>query len=162
MEVKYMESALWEAQKASLIDEVPIGAVIVKDNKIIARGHNLREHSNDALDHAEVVAIDEACRYLNSWRLEDCDLYVTIEPCLMCAGAIINSRIKNVYYGAPDYKAGVAESLYHIFDDERFNHHVNCEKGILAERASLEMKTFFKRARKRKKILKKIHNELDK
>ncbi|TPR24217.1 nucleoside deaminase [Apilactobacillus micheneri] len=158
----FMKEALYEAKKASLINEVPIGAVVVKDNNIIGRGHNLREHSNNALDHAEIIAIDDACRYLKSWRLENCDLYVTIEPCLMCAGAIINSRIKNLYYGAPDYKAGVSESLYHIFDDQRFNHHVNVEKGILADQASYAMKTFFKKARKRKKLLKKLNNSLDK
>lgn len=157
-----MKEALYEAKKASLINEVPIGAVVVKDNNIIGRGHNLREHSNNALDHAEIIAIDDACRYLHSWRLENCDLYVTIEPCLMCAGAIINSRIKNLYYGAPDYKAGVSESLYHIFDDQRFNHQVNVEKGILADQASCAMKTFFKKARKRKKLLKKLNNSLDK
>ncbi|WKN28383.1 tRNA adenosine(34) deaminase TadA [Apilactobacillus kunkeei] len=151
----YMKEALFEAKKAYMIKEVPIGAIVVKDGEIIGRGHNLRELSNNALDHAEVVAIDEACRHLHSWRLEDCDLYVTIEPCLMCAGAIINSRIKNVYYGANDVKAGAAESLYHVLEDSRLNHQVNVSGGILAEDAKNLMKSFFKAARKRSKEAKK-------
>ena len=98
----YMEEALFEADQAGLIGEVPIGAVIVHDGKIVGRGHNLREHANDATLHAEVRAIEEACATLKSWRLEDCQLYVSIEPCLMCSGAIINARIPEVFYGARD------------------------------------------------------------
>lgn len=154
-QTQFMIEALKEAQKAYLIGEVPIGAVIVKDNQIIARGHNLREHSNDATTHAEVVAIQEACMVLNSWRLIDCDLYVTIEPCLMCSGAIINSRVQNVYYGARDPKAGAVSSLYTTLNDSRLNHQVGVEEGILAEQASQLMKSFFKRARKLKKQRKK-------
>ncbi|KOY71508.1 tRNA adenosine(34) deaminase TadA [Apilactobacillus kunkeei] len=158
----YMKEALFEAKKAYMINEVPIGAIIVKDGQIIGRGHNLRELSNNALDHAEVVAIDEACRRLHSWRLEDCDLYVTIEPCLMCAGAIINSRIKNVYYGANDIKAGAAESLYHVLEDSRLNHQVNVFGGLMADEAKHLMKSFFKAARKRSKEAKKKRNKLEK
>lgn len=149
-----MQIALLEARNAALINEVPIGAVIVYQGRIIAQGHNLREHSQNALDHAEIIAIDEACRKLGSWRLSNCDLYVTIEPCLMCAGAIINARIDNVYYGAPDYKAGAVTSLYHLFEDQRLNHVVNSTGGIMATECSQLMKNFFKQARKRRKIKK--------
>lgn len=148
---KYMQEALVEAKKAYLIDEVPIGAVVVHDGKIIGRGHNLREHSNIAMDHAETIAIDEACRHLGSWRLEDCDLYVTIEPCLMCAGTIINSRIKRVFYGADDVKAGAAKSLYQVFSDDRLNHQVELHSGIINTECSNIMKSFFKMKRKKRK-----------
>ncbi|CAI2636715.1 tRNA adenosine(34) deaminase TadA [Apilactobacillus apinorum] len=148
---KYMQEALFEAKKAYLIDEVPIGAIVVHNGKIIGRGHNLREHSNVAMDHAEVIAIDEACRYLGSWRLEDCDLYVTIEPCLMCAGTIINSRIKRVFYGADDTKAGAAKSLYQVFADDRLNHQVELHSGIINTECSNIMKSFFKMKRKKRK-----------
>jgi tRNA(adenine34) deaminase len=156
MEKKFMQEALLEAHNAALIDEVPIGAVIVYQGKIIARGHNLREHSQNALDHAEMIAIDEACRKLGSWRLSECDLYVTIEPCLMCAGTIINARIRNVYYGAPDYKAGAVSSLYHLFEDQRLNHVVNSTGGIMSAECSLLMKDFFRQARQ-KRLKKKQH-----
>ena len=109
-----MREALKEATKALKKDEVPIGAVIVKDDKIIARGHNLRETKQNSLCHAEIIAISKACRKLGNFRLEDCDLYVTVEPCPMCAGAIIQSRIKNVYYGTPDNKYGAVDSVYNI------------------------------------------------
>lgn len=153
----FMKVALQEAKKAALIQEVPIGAIVVYDGKIIGRGHNLREHSQNTIDHAEMVAIDEACRNLRSWRLADCDLYVTIEPCLMCAGAIINARVKNVYYGAPDYKAGAAESLYNVFNDNRLNHLVHAEGGILSTECGQIMKDFFKKARKKRKAQKRAN-----
>ncbi|MFD1123996.1 tRNA adenosine(34) deaminase TadA [Lentilactobacillus raoultii] len=148
---KFMTAALDEAKKAYLIGEVPIGAVIVKDNQIIGRGHNLREHLHDGVAHAEILAIEEACRYLRSWRLIDCELYVTIEPCLMCSGAIINSRISRVVYGARDPKAGAARSLYQVLEDSRLNHRVTVSEGILQTACSQIMKKFFKAARKRKK-----------
>ncbi len=150
----YMQQALIEAKKAYLIGEVPIGAVVVKDNQIIGRGHNLREWLEDSTVHAEVVAIQEACRTLNSWRLIDCDLYVTIEPCLMCSGAIVNSRIHKVYFGAEDPKAGAVTSLYQTLSDQRLNHQVEVEHGLLGKEASHLMKSFFKAARKKRKLKK--------
>lgn len=148
----FMRAALVEAQKAFIIGEVPIGAVIVYDGKIIGRGHNLREHLNDGIAHAEIMAIQEACGALNSWRLIDCDIYVTIEPCLMCSGAIINSRIRSVYFGSRDPKAGAVESLYQVLGDSRLNHQVNVTEGILSDQCSQIMKDFFlKRPEKEKR-----------
>lgn len=147
----YMKAALNEALQAYMIGEVPIGAVVVKDGQIIGRGHNLREHLNDGVAHAEIMAIEEACRTLRSWRLIDCELYVTIEPCLMCAGAIINSRIKRVIFGARDQKAGAVASLYEVMADARLNHQVTVTEGVLQTACSQIMKTFFRAARKRKK-----------
>jgi len=121
----YLDLALKEAKKALLKDEVPVGAIIVKDDEIIAKGHNLRISKNNAIYHAEMVAIEKACKKLKTWRLNNCSLYVTLEPCLMCAGAIIQSRIKNVIFGAKDDKGGAIISKYHIFDDKKLNHHPN-------------------------------------
>lgn len=140
---RFMKAALVEAQKAYMIGEVPIGAVVVHNGLIVGRGHNLREHLNDGIAHAEVLAIEEACRALQSWRLVDCDLYVTIEPCLMCSGAIINSRIKNVCFGARDPKAGATRSLYTVLEDSRLNHQVHVVEGVLADQSSQIMKDFF-------------------
>lgn len=150
-----MEEALFEADQAALIGEVPIGAVIVRDGQIIGRGHNLREHGNDATLHAEIRAIEEACAWLNSWRLNDCQLYVTIEPCLMCSGAIINARIPQVFYGARDPKAGAVDSLYEVLGDDRLNHTVTVYEGLMAKYAGERMVAFFKAARKRQKARKK-------
>lgn len=147
----YMNEAIKEAQFAKMIDEVPIGAVVVHDGKIIGRGHNLREHSQDSTTHAEVLAITEACAYLKSWRLWDCQLFVTIEPCLMCSGTIINSQLPQVFFGARDPKAGAVRSLYTVLEDTRLNHQVAVHEGIEADRASMLMKTFFKEIRKRRK-----------
>ncbi|AEV94797.1 nucleoside deaminase [Pediococcus claussenii] len=147
----YMLEALEEANNARLIDEVPIGAVVVKNGEIIGRGHNLREHGQDATMHAEVLAIIEACEYLHSWRLWDCQLFVTIEPCLMCSGTIINAQIPSVYFGARDPKAGAVRSLYHVLEDDRLNHQVTVEEGILAEKSANLMKQFFKEIREKRK-----------
>lgn len=154
-EQHYMQEALFEADQAGIIGEVPIGAVIVHHDQIIGRGHNLREHANDATLHAEIRAIEEACATLNSWRLEDCQLYVTIEPCLMCSGAIINSRIPTVYYGARDPKAGAVDSLYQTLTDDRLNHRVTVYEGLLAKESGERMVGFFKAARQRQKAAKK-------
>ena len=116
MKEEYMRAALREAEKAKKIDEVPIGCVIVKDDKIIARGHNLRETKQQSINHAEIIAIQKACKKVGSWRLEDCDLYVTLEPCCMCAGAILQSRIRTVIYGTADPKGGSIESTLHMYD----------------------------------------------
>lgn len=147
---KYMREALKLAVKAYKIDEVPVGAVIVKDGIIIAKGYNQREKTQSALKHAEIIAIEKACKKLKSWRLDGCDLYVTLEPCLMCAGAILQSRIKNVYYGANDLKAGVIESKCSINKID-FPHKVNYTSNILKNDSKKLLKSFFKELRSRKK-----------
>ncbi len=144
---KFMLEALKEAKKALAIDEVPIGCVIVKDGKIISRGYNKRESSNDATSHAELKTLQKACKKLNSWRLVGCDLYVTLEPCIMCSGAIIQSRIANVYFGAYDPKGGACGSSIDVFSANNINHHPNVEGGILEEQCSKILKDFFKKKR---------------
>lgn len=151
MTEKYMKLALKEAKKAYEKEEVPIGAIIVKDDKVIARAHNLRETSKQSIAHAEILAIQKACKKLDSWRLEECDMYVTLEPCSMCAGAIINSRIKNLYIGAMDPKSGAVGSKLNLLEDYKFNHEVNFETGILNEECSTILSDFFKELRKKKK-----------
>lgn len=146
----FMKLALKEAQKALLIDEVPIGCVIVKDDKIIARGHNKRETSHDVSSHAEMEAIRKANKKLSNWRLVDCDLYVTIEPCLMCMGAIYQSHIKNVYYGAPDPKGGAVSSSINFNEIKNLNHYPNVEGGVLQEECSQIIKNYFKNKRNSK------------
>jgi len=143
----YMEQALMEAQKAIAIMEVPIGAVIVKNHEIIARGFNLRETSKDPTAHAEMIAIRQASQILGNWRLSDCDLYVTIEPCPMCAGAILLSRIRTLVIGSMDAKGGAAGSLLNIPEDDRFNHKTEIVTGILEEQCSQIMKEFFRELR---------------
>ena len=145
-----MKLALNQAKKAYQINEVPIGAVIVKNGKVIGRGYNRRETNQNVLEHAELMAIRQACRKLGSWRLIDCDLYVTLEPCPMCAGAIIQSRIKNVYFGAHDEKAGAAGSTVDLFVPGLFNHDVNVTGGVLQEECAGIIKDFFKNLRKNK------------
>ncbi len=127
---QYMIAALVEAKKAAAIGEVPIGAVVVHDQQIIGRGYNLRETTQDATQHAEILAIQAACRQLGTWRLEDCSLFVTLEPCPMCAGAMINARIATCYFGATDPKAGVAGTFYNLLEDTRFNHQVAVVPGF--------------------------------
>jgi tRNA(adenine34) deaminase len=152
MEEKFMKEALKEAKKAYEKDEVPIGAVIVKDNKIISRVHNLRETKRQACAHAEILAIEKACKKLGAWRLEGCDLYVTLEPCAMCAGAIINSRIKNLYIGAMDEKGGAVGSKFNLLKDIKLNHKVAVTSGILKDECSNILKEFFKKLRKGEKF----------
>lgn len=149
MDEKYMKIALKEAQKAYQKEEVPIGAVIVKNGKIIARAHNLRESKKQACAHAEVLAIQKACRKLDAWRLENCDMYVTLEPCPMCAGAIMNARIKNLFIGAMDPKGGAAGSQLNLFEGYSFNHHVNVHTGVNEEACIELIKQFFKNLRKK-------------
>ena len=146
---KYMKLAIKEAQKAKDKEEVPIGCVIVKAGKIIAKGHNLRESKQNSLLHAEIIAINKACNKLNNFRLEDCELFVTVEPCIMCAGAIIQSRIKKVYYGANDTKYGAVQSVAKIFEIPS-NHKVEFECGILQQECSEIVKEFFKKLRENK------------
>lgn len=151
MEEKFMKAALKEAKKAYDKLEVPVGAVIVKDRKIIARAHNLKETKNDTTKHAEILAIQKASKKLNSWRLIDCEMYVTLEPCSMCAGALINSRIKKVYIGASDPKTGAVGSVFNLLEDYTFNHKVEYEKGVMQEECENILKEFFKKLRKNKK-----------
>lgn len=147
---KCMLSALKEAKKAYDLGESPIGAVIVKDGKIIARAHNLRQTKQDATLHAEMVCISKACRKLSAWHLFDCDLYVTLEPCYMCAGAIIQSHIRHVYFGAYDPKGGAVFSKNKLFELPH-NHHVESTGGILEEECSQLLKQFFRELRTQKK-----------
>ena len=144
-----MEEALKEAKKAYEKDEVPVGAVIVKDGKIISRAHNLRESKKMATAHAEILAIEKASKKMNSWRLVDCDMYVTLEPCTMCMGAIISSRIKNLYIGALDNKTGACGSFVDL-SMYKYNHTVNIYKGILLEKCEYILKDFFKKLRTKK------------
>ena len=143
----FMEQALAEAQKAFQLDEVPIGAVVVKDGMVIGRGFNCRERGKDPTLHAEMVAIRRASAALGGWRLTGCDLYVTIEPCPMCAGAILQARIQRVIFGSRDPKAGCAGSLYNLPEDPRFNHRVEVVEGVLAETCSRIMKDYFRQKR---------------
>ena len=145
MNEKFMVEAIKEAKKAELIDEVPIGCVIVKDDKIIARGHNLRESKQRSTAHAEIIAIEKACRKLKSWRLEGCSLYVTLEPCPMCSGAILQSRIEHVVYGAKDPKGGCMESCMNMYEVKGFNHYPDVIGGVLEDECGSLLKTFFKR-----------------
>ncbi len=144
----YMKEALKEAHKAYGKLEVPVGAIIVKDGKIIARGHNQKETKTDTTKHAEIIAIQKASKKLESWRLIDCEMYVTLEPCTMCAGAIINSRIKKVYIGAMDEKTGAVGSVLNLFEDYKFNHKPEVEKEVLQEECENILKNFFKELRK--------------
>jgi tRNA(adenine34) deaminase len=148
MEELYMKEALKEAKKAFLKDEVPIGAVIVKDGKIIARAHNLKELKKDTTCHAEILAIKKASKKLNNWRLENCDMYVTLEPCSMCAGAIIHSRIKRIFIGTMDEKTGACGSVLNLLEDYKFNHKVEVNKYILKGQCEELLKEFFKKLRK--------------
>ena len=143
----YMLEALNEAKQAALEDEVPIGCVIVKNDQIIARAHNQRDKTNDPLGHAETLAIRKASEILNDWQLVDCDLYVTIEPCLMCAGAIIQSRIRRVVYGAPDLKGGAFGSSLNVLDAKNINHHPEVINGVLEKECSQIIKDYFKSKR---------------
>ena len=144
---KYMKAAIKEAMKAQDIDEVPIGCVVVKDGKIIARGYNKREKEQDATSHAELKTLQKACKKLKSWRLVGCDIYVTLEPCLMCAGAIIQSRIENVYFGAYDPKGGAFGSSINVLDAKNINHRPNVCGGILEAECSQILKGYFKKKR---------------
>lgn len=151
-----MKQALQEAIKALKQDEVPIGCVIVKDGQIIARSYNEREMKQQSTAHAEILAIEKACEKLGSWRLEECDLYVTLEPCPMCAGAIIQSRIRTVYFGAYDPKGGCAGSCINLFQVPGFNHYPMVEGGILEMNCSQLLKDYFKWKREEKKKIKAI------
>ncbi len=143
----YMQEALKQAKKAFNILEVPVGAIIVKDNTIIARAYNQKEKKTDTTQHAEIIAIQKASKKLKSWRLNDCEMYVTLEPCPMCAGAIIQSRIKKVYIGTMDEKTGSCGSVLNLFEDYKFNHNVEVETGICKDECEKILKDFFKELR---------------
>ena len=147
----FMFEAYKEATLAYKKGECPIGAVIVKDNKIIAKAHNMKEKNNNPLGHAEVLAIKKATKKLSDWRLNDCDMYVTLEPCAMCSGALILARIRKVYIGTNDFKSGAVESVLNILDNRKLNHIVEYEFGILKDRCSSILKDFFKEVRNNKK-----------
>ncbi|AJY77651.1 adenosine deaminase [Paenibacillus beijingensis] len=142
-----MAEAIGEADKAEALREVPIGAVIVKDGQIIGRGYNLRETSHDPTAHAEMIAIREASEALGAWRLLDCTLYVTLEPCPMCAGAIVQSRLKRVVYGTVDPKAGCAGTLMNLLQEPRFNHETELTSGVLQEECASLLTSFFRKLR---------------
>lgn len=148
---KYMKEAIKQAKKAYALDEVPIGCVIVQDDKIIARGYNRRNTDKNTLAHAEITAIKKASKKTGDWRLEDCTLYVTLEPCQMCAGAIVQSRMKRVVIASMNPKAGCAGSVINLLQMSQFNHQVEIEKGVLGEECSQMLSNFFKELRKRKK-----------
>jgi len=148
MEERFMKAAIREAVKAASEDEVPVGAVVVVDGKILCRAHNRKEKRNDATAHAEIVAINKASKKLGNWYLDHAELYVTLEPCAMCAGAIINSRIGKLYFGARDPKYGCCGSLYDLTADKRFNHNPEVEGGILAEECGALLTQYFKTKRK--------------
>ena len=150
MEKKFMYEAIKQAKKAAAIGEAPIGAVIVRDGVIIARGYNKRETKKNALLHAEIIAIDKACKKLGGWRLPQCEMYVTLEPCPMCSGAIINSRIEKVYFGAYDKKAGCCGSAADLFAEGMFNHRPEIIGGIMEQECSALLTDFFKALRTKK------------
>ena len=145
-----MKLALKEAKKAYDKGEVPVGAVIVKNGKVISKAYNLKEIKNDTTNHAEILAIKKASKKLNSWRLIDCEMYVTLEPCSMCAGALIQSRIKKVYIGAMDYKTGACGSVLNLLENYTFNHKVEVETGVMQEECTNIIKNFFKTLRENK------------
>lgn len=147
----YMKLAIEEAKKAGKMQEVPIGAVIVIGDEIISRAHNLRETEQRSVAHAELLAIDEACRSLGTWRLENATLYVTLEPCPMCAGAIVLSRVDRVVYGASDPKGGCAGTLMNLLQEERFNHQAEVISGVMEEECGSMLSEFFRELRRKKK-----------
>nr|WP_282917182.1 tRNA adenosine(34) deaminase TadA [Streptococcus canis] len=155
----FMREALKEAEKSLQKAEIPIGCVIVKDGEIIGRGHNAREELNQAVMHAEIMAINEANANQGNWRLLDTTMFVTIEPCVMCSGAIGLARIPHVIYGASNQKFGGADSLYQILTDERLNHRVEVERGLLAADCARIMQTFFRQGRERQKEAKRLAKE---
>ncbi|MBW6509156.1 MAG: tRNA adenosine(34) deaminase TadA [Desulfuromonadales bacterium] len=147
----FMEAAYAEALVAEQLGEVPVGAVVVYADQIVGRGHNLRETSNDPTTHAEMVAIRLAAQHLDSWRLLDCTIYVTLEPCVMCMGAIILARVPRLVYACRDPRVGAAGSIYNLAEDERFNHRVEVTEGILQHQCSQQLSDFFRRLREQKK-----------
>lgn len=149
---KYMKEAIRQAKKAKALDEVPIGCVIVYEDKIIARGYNRRNTDKNTLSHAELNSIRKASKKLGDWRLEGCTMYITLEPCQMCAGAIVQARVSRVVIGSMNPKAGCAGSVLNILQMDRFNHQVELTKGVLQEECSTMLSEFFKELREKKKV----------
>lgn len=158
-EEHYMREAIKQAKKAAALKEVPIGCVIVYEDKIIARGYNRRTIDKNVLSHAEIIAIKKACKKMGDWRLEGCTMYVTLEPCPMCAGAIVQARIPKVVIGCMNPKAGCAGSVLDLLHEDGFNHQVEMENGVLEEECSRLMKDFFKALREKKAAIKKQKQE---
>lgn len=150
-EEKFMKEAIKQAKKAEALNEVPIGCVIVYNDKIIARGYNRRITDKNTLSHAELIAIKKASKTLGDWRLDDCEMYITLEPCQMCAGAIVQARIKKVYMGAMNPKAGCAGSVIDLLHIDKFNHQVETQSGILGEECSTMLTEYFRRLRQSNK-----------
>lgn len=146
----FMREAIEEAARASRRGEVPVGAVAVYQGRIIGRGHNLRETARDPVAHAELTAMRAAAAYLSSWRLVGVSIYVTLEPCPMCAGALVNSRVERLVYGADDPKAGAVRTLYQLLEDPRLNHRLPVEAGVLAEECAAQLRAFFANIRKKR------------
>ena len=153
-DVSFMKLALQHAGYASQRGEVPVGAIVVYDNQIVASGYNRREELQSPIAHAEILALDEAARKLGYWRLTECDLYVTLEPCIMCAGAILQGRLRRLIFGCLDPKAGAVISLYRLCDDRRLNHQVPATAGVLAEECATILGNFFSSLREQKRITK--------
>ena len=149
---KYMKQAIKLAERAAELGEVPIGCVIEYQGKVIGRGYNRRTTDKSTLAHAEIIAIKKACKKMGDWRLEDCTMYVTLEPCQMCAGAIVQARVKKVVIGCMNPKAGCAGSILNVLQMEEFNHQVEIERGVLEEECSEMLTSFFKNLRKRLKV----------
>ena len=141
---KFMKEAIKQAKKAYDKEEIPVGAVIVKDGKIIARGYNKKEEKKDTTQHAEIIAIQKASRKIGAWRLQDCEMYVTLEPCAMCTGALIQARLKRVYIGTMDPKTGACGSVLNLLEDYKFNHKVEVETNIMQKECEKILKDFFK------------------
>ena len=154
MQEEFMQEALKEARKAYKKLEIPVGAVIVRDGEIIAKAHNIKEEKKDTTKHAEILAIQRASKKLGTWRLNDCEMYVTLEPCSMCAGAIIQARLKKIYIGTMDEKTGACGSVLNLLEDYKFNHTVEVERGILKQECEAMLKEFFIDLRQYKKNLK--------
>ncbi len=148
--IKYMKIALKEAEKAAILDEVPVGAVIVRNDKILAKAHNLREKSNDPTSHAEINAIRKACKKLKSWRLEGATIYVTVEPCAMCAGTILWSRIAKVVYGAKDLKGGALGTTFNLYEIKNLNHYPEIVSGVMEKECGNIISNYFKAKRNNK------------
>ncbi len=156
---RWMKAAIRQAKKAEALEEVPIGCVIVRGDQIIARGYNRRMIDQNVLSHAEMIAIRKACRKVGDWRLEDCDMYVTLEPCPMCAGAIVQARIPKVVIGCMNPKAGCAGSVLDLFHEKGFNHQAEVEIGVLEQECSAMMKDFFKNLRRKRAVLTKQNGQ---
>ncbi len=150
LDLEFMKLAIKEAKKAYEKDEVPVGAVIVKDGKVVARGHNVKELKKDTTKHAEIIAIQKASKKLDTWRLSGCTMYVTLEPCVMCTGALIQARVDRIVIGTMDEKTGACGSVLNILEDYKFNHVIEVKKGVMETECKEILQKFFKELRKRK------------